>query len=163
MANAKRAGARARSVKTVDVGTGGDVRACAAEVVAALRGGGANVVVVVGIGVQVSKTVAVAELVKSSFGREVHQCTTYAPVTVKDAKATEIRIELATTSDVLDTSSPGYQGPDSIMGEPSPRKRKTVKIEPALPLKKKFTKAFAEARSSSASGEDDAKNAAPSA
>lgn len=142
MANAKRASAKTRISKTVDVGNAGDVQECANEALKALSSGARTVVVVRGIGTQVSKTVAVAELVKSSL-TGIHQCTTYAPVKVKGAKATEIRIELATTSEELDVHSPGYQAPDTIMGKPSPRKRKEWNDEPAVPLKKKVAKAFA--------------------
>ena len=167
MANAKRETKATAKTVDVEVVADSDARERAQQAVKALEEGTAEVVALVGVGLQVGKTVAAAELVKRSM-LGVHQCTTYAPVTVKNAKATQIRIELAMSSSVLDVTSPGYQEPG--MGTSSPaRKRKptmSFKREATMPMKKKMAKAFHQAQAKkheARRGDAGNKNAAPSA
>ena len=128
MANAKRETKATAKTVDVEVGADSDARDRAQQAVKALEEGTAEVVALVGVGLQVSKTVAVAELVKRSM-LGVHQCTTYAPVTVKNAKATQIRIELAMSSSVLDVTSPGYQEPGMGTSSPAGKRKPTMMLQ----------------------------------
>ena len=78
MANAKRETKATAKTVDVEVVADSDARERAQQAVKALEEGTAEVVALVGVGLQVSKTVAAAELVKRSM-LGVHQCTTYAP------------------------------------------------------------------------------------
>ena len=81
MANAKRETKATAKTVDVEVVADSDARERAQQAVKALEEGTAEVVALVGVGLQVSKTVAAAELVKRSM-LGVHQCTTYAtPIT----------------------------------------------------------------------------------
>jgi len=144
MANAKRETKATAKTVDLEVGAASEARERAQQAVKALKERTAEVVALVGVGLQVSKTVAAAELVKSSIPG-VHQCTTYAPVTVKNAKATQIRIELAMSSAVLDVSSPGYQGPGMGTSSPTQKRKSLFKQEATMPMKKKMAKAFHQA------------------
>ena len=128
MANAKRETKATAKTVDVEVGADSDARERAQQAVKALEEGTAEVVALVGVGLQVSKTVAAAELVKRSM-LGVHQCTTYAPVTVKNAKATQIRIELAMSSSVLDVTSPGYQEPGMGTSSPARKRKPTMMLQ----------------------------------
>lgn len=142
----------------LDVGGEGTVRACADKALKMLQEGQVDKVTLVGVGLQVNKAVAAVELVKKKIAG-VHQCTTYAPVQTKNTKATQIRIDLAMESAVLDVKAPGYQSPESKT--PSPRKRKATKsdAQATLPMKKKVAHAFNEA----SRRQERTKNAVPSA
>jgi DNA-binding protein len=154
------------NAKMITVSVDGKVKAHALEGAKALKSSGAKSVVFVGVGMAVSKTVATVEMVKRAM-KGLHQCTSYSPVVVTDtkdgktkkSKATQIRIELSTTAEGMDTGAPGYQAPKSRSGSAttSPRKpkakSKTVRAKSTvasaspkqrveLPLKKKIAKAF---------------------
>lgn len=158
MVNARGGAKTAIKTTELDVSGEGTVRACADKALKMLQEGRVDKVTFIGVGLQVNKAVAAVELVKKKI-TGVHQCTTYAPVQTKNAKATQIRIDLAMKSAVLDVKAPGYQSPDSE--SPSPRKRKATKrdTQAPMPMKKKVAHAFNEA----SQRQERTKNAVPPA
>jgi len=150
-----------KTTEAIAIEAEGKVKAHARAAIEALRANGSKekTVVFVGVGTAVGKTISVAEMVKRVV-KGLHQCTSYAPVVVKElkdgklkaSKATQIRIELSTTAEGMDTNAPGYQAPKSRSGSvaTSPRAMKPAnmlsaaspKRHIALPLKKKIAKAF---------------------